>query len=161
MTFIIHHEAAWKLACSKYGIKEVQTPTSWPVIASFIPPGSSDNVAIVNINMAAKLLTVSPPQELLKIDPTLHDSLVLIGSIMNTVNTTTPGGWVSATVKLPTTDPVSGEEGMVTVVEEPATTSSIPGLEALPMDPSKMNTKQNIADLGDPSEHVLDTERSI
>ena len=38
---------------------------------------------------------------------------------------------------------------------------SLPELEAMPIDPSKFDTKQKIADLGDAQEHVLDVERSV
>lgn len=38
---------------------------------------------------------------------------------------------------------------------------TIPGLEELPMDPSQMDDKQKIAEFADPTEHVLDVERSV
>lgn len=55
-------------------------------------------------------------------------------------------------------DPIDGTEGALIVADEP---SNIPGIEEIPMDPSKMDQGDKIADLGDPTEHVLDVERSI
>jgi len=74
-----------------------------------------------------------------------------------------------------TVDPVTGIMNWVEVsVEgEPAAPlqsnknkpedSPIPmdSLQALPVDPSKFETKHKIADAGDPAEHVLDVERAI
>lgn len=66
---------------------------------------------------------------------------------------------VSST-KLPTIDPTTGMEGLVEILDE-VTTKPIPGLSEIPLDPSKMDSKQKIADLGDPAEHVLDDERAV
>lgn len=54
---------------------------------------------------------------------------------------------------------VMDENGNVSVVGEEVQT--IPGLEELPLDPSKCEEKHRIADLGDATEHVLDLERAV
>lgn len=53
-------------------------------------------------------------------------------------------------------DPITGEEGLMTVGAVP-----MPGLAGLPVDASKVQPKAHIANLGDPQEHVLDEERAV
>lgn len=53
-------------------------------------------------------------------------------------------------------DPITGEEGLMTVGTVP-----MPGLASLPIDTSKVQPKSHIANLVDPQEHVLDEERAV
>lgn len=64
--------------------------------------------------------------------------------------------------KFAASDPITGEDGIVEVKDEETTAApTISGLEEVPMDPSKFEEKHKIADLGDPTSHVLDVERDV
>lgn len=54
-------------------------------------------------------------------------------------------------------DPIDGTEGTLIIAED---SPSIPGMEEIPMDPSKYD-KPNVAESQDPTEHVLDVERNV
>lgn len=56
-------------------------------------------------------------------------------------------------------DPITGIQGTMEVVEDKLNT--IPGLEELPIDPSKLEPAHKIADLGEDAGHVLDIERAV
>lgn len=58
-------------------------------------------------------------------------------------------------------DPITGEDGIIEVADEPTSKATISGLEEVPMDPSKFDEKHKIADLGDSTAHVLDVERDV
>jgi hypothetical protein len=62
-------------------------------------------------------------------------------------------------------DPITGVEGVVEYKDELPPDNDlafIPGIQQLPVDPSKLDEKKSkVADLGDPTEHVLDVERSV
>lgn len=156
MIFIIHHETAWKAACSNCKIMGAETPLEWPVIAAINPPnidGSKGSILVVTLSMAAKLLIATPCEKFS--ESTRTGLIALAASLIANPSTTTT---------LVSIDPITGNEAILEVVEDSKaslTTSFIPGIEAIPMDPSKIDIKQKIVDLGDPNEHVLDTERSI
>lgn len=158
MNFIIHHEAAWKAACSNCKIEGAETPMEWPVIVCVNPSnidGSKGSILVVTLAMAAKLLLVAPSEKLAKLSDSTRTGLIALAASL-IANTPT-------TLAL-SIDPITGNEAIIEVVEDSKTlltTSFIPGIEAIPTDPSKIDIKQKIVDLGDPNEHVLDTERSI
>jgi hypothetical protein len=63
-------------------------------------------------------------------------------------------------------DPITGDKGMIEVTDEgvemkPKQSPLPEGLEKMPMDPSKFDLKQKIAEFSEPTEHVLDVERSV
>lgn len=63
---------------------------------------------------------------------------------------------------IPTIDPVTGEPMDVEVVEdEKVPTVNIPGVEEIPIDPGKFQVDHAIAEMADPTEHVLDVERAV
>jgi hypothetical protein len=57
-------------------------------------------------------------------------------------------------------DPIDGVQQVV-VAEDPGVTATIPGLEEIPIDIGKLDTASRVADLGNPTEHVLDVERAV
>jgi hypothetical protein len=60
-----------------------------------------------------------------------------------------------------TTNPITGEQGMIEVKDDEAPDSNIPGLTEIPLDPGKFAKKDQIADISDTEEHVLDDERDV
>jgi hypothetical protein len=59
-------------------------------------------------------------------------------------------------------DPITGQDGIVEVNDADTTPAvKLPGLNDIPLDPGKFDPKHKIADLGDPTSHVLDVERDI
>jgi hypothetical protein len=189
MNLIIHHETAWLSACQKYNI-QIDTPNSWPVVANFIVPADSSAVSIVSImtvEMAAKFLSTCTPERVSKIDPATRNKVAALtmsyktGIVLDSqikpkpltmykvndvikINGTTmvvTENGIQSEGQVQAEDPIIGVDTLLDVAEEQMPDKGIPGLEEIPMDPSKLDPEKNIADLGDPTEHVLDVERSV
>ena len=162
MVFIIHFPTAWKQLCAKYNIVTTQSPNSWPVLVSFNESAEGapiSTIALVDISQAAKLLSKATPNQWDQIDISIRKQIMLtvLPHKMQPIPMGTPG-----VDMIQGNDPITGEEGILAVqIENGVPEGNIAGLEALPQDPSKLDSKQKIADLGDPTEHVLDDERAI
>lgn len=63
--------------------------------------------------------------------------------------------------KIVAQDPIDNQVGTLEIQEDEILTGTIPGLEELPIDPSKASPKHKIADLGNATDHVLDVERAV
>ena len=63
--------------------------------------------------------------------------------------------------KLVANDPITGLEAVLEATDPGEPKSTIPGLEEIPIDLDKVDAQPRIADLGNPLEHVLDTERAV
>lgn len=150
MTFIIRNENAWKLMCKKYNIQTEVNPPIYPIVVGFMEAEDDEpitNVIVLSIRQAAMFLSNCMPEQFNIIDTSTRDKIVKLFLKSKSITMETP-------------------EEMMEGVEEmpPAKEEKIEGLEELkdlPLDPSKFDTKQNVADLGDPTEHVLDVERSV
>lgn len=73
-----------------------------------------------------------------------------------------------ASIKIEATDPITGVQASVEVLEEgepedfiETAVPAIPGMGKIPVDKSKLQDGIKVAQMGDPTEHVLDIERSV
>jgi hypothetical protein len=168
VNLIIHHEQAWKAACQKYNLTTPDMPSTWPILISFIEVVDGQAVGIVNITtpeMAAKFLSVCDAERISKIDPTTRNKvheLTKFSGVITTKPLSFPPTIGDALVEEAYGGAIEKVEGdFIDQGQEPGTASKIPGLQELPIDPSTIEQKQKIADLGDVNEHVLDVERSV
>jgi hypothetical protein len=85
MILVISHEAAWKAACKKYDINNLDTPLAWPVLLCFEPGNEEDaasNVVVITVEQAAKFLSVCSPNRLVALDAGIRMSLnVALGGV--------------------------------------------------------------------------------
>lgn len=59
-------------------------------------------------------------------------------------------------------DPITGQEGIIEIIDEEIQPKESTDITTLPVDPSKFDDpSKKVADMGDPTEHVLDVERAI